>query len=122
MQHLPHWFHASAVFTTLAMNWYGLDDVSAAPLADRRASSSSPPWQIGVILTANYTFLNYLVLSLGVLLLDDRFFSRFLPERWRDEFTLWLLGAWLNRASHNGESDLQRRSLRGLQSIRWRAS
>jgi hypothetical protein len=37
------------------------------------------PWQIGVILTANYTFLNYLVLSLGVLLLDDRFVLRFLP-------------------------------------------
>ena len=31
------------------------------------------PWEIGVILTANYTFLNYLVLSLGFLLLDDRF-------------------------------------------------
>ena len=30
-------------------------------------------WQIPVILTANYTFLNYLVLLLGVLLLDDRF-------------------------------------------------
>jgi hypothetical protein len=37
------------------------------------------PWQIGVILTANYTFLNYLVLALGVLLLDDRFVLRFLP-------------------------------------------
>ena len=30
------------------------------------------PWEIGVILTANYTFLNYLVLSLGFLLLDDQ--------------------------------------------------
>ena len=30
-------------------------------------------WQIPVILTANYTFLNYLVLLLGFLLLDDRF-------------------------------------------------
>jgi hypothetical protein len=29
------------------------------------------PLQIGIILTANYTFLNYLVLALGVLLLDD---------------------------------------------------
>jgi len=33
-------------------------------------------WQIPVILTANYTFLNYLVLVLGVLLLDDRFLAR----------------------------------------------
>ncbi|MGC1644357.1 MAG: lipase maturation factor family protein, partial [Candidatus Sulfotelmatobacter sp.] len=28
----------------------------------------------------NYTFLNYLVLALGVLLLDDRFLQRFLPQ------------------------------------------
>jgi hypothetical protein len=31
-----------------------------------------------VIFTANYTFLNYLVLTLGFLLLDDRFFSRWI--------------------------------------------
>ena len=37
------------------------------------------PWQIGVILTANYTFLNYLVLSLGFLLLDDRFLLPLVP-------------------------------------------
>ncbi len=32
-------------------------------------------WQIPVILTANYTFLNYLVLVMGVLILEDRFFA-----------------------------------------------
>src|SRR5207244_3944054 len=31
------------------------------------------PFQISIILTANLAFLNYLVLSLGILLLDDRF-------------------------------------------------
>ncbi|HEX8810634.1 MAG TPA: lipase maturation factor family protein, partial [Terracidiphilus sp.] len=41
------------------------------------------PWEIGVILTANYTFLNYLVLSLGFLLLDDGYLQRFVPVRWR---------------------------------------
>ncbi|HEY1937384.1 MAG TPA: lipase maturation factor family protein, partial [Candidatus Angelobacter sp.] len=40
-------------------------------------------WQAGVIATANYAFLNYLVLVLGVLLLDDRFLRRFVPARWR---------------------------------------
>jgi hypothetical protein len=35
-------------------------------------------------LTANYTFLNYLVLVLGFLLLDDRFLIRFVPLRWRE--------------------------------------
>ncbi len=34
-------------------------------------------------LTANYTFLNYLVLSLGFLLLDDKFLLRFVPARFR---------------------------------------
>jgi Lipase maturation factor len=33
------------------------------------------PFQIGIILTANYAFLNYLVLSLGFLLLDDDYFA-----------------------------------------------
>jgi lipase maturation factor 1 len=39
------------------------------------------PWEIAIILTANYTFLNYLVLFLGFLLLDDKFLTRDLP-RW----------------------------------------
>jgi hypothetical protein len=39
------------------------------------------PWEIGVILTANYTFLNYLVLSLGILLLDDGYLGRLIPAR-----------------------------------------
>jgi hypothetical protein len=44
------------------------------------------PWEVGVILTANYTFLNYLVLTLGILLLDDQILLRFLPERWKNFF------------------------------------
>src|SRR5262249_4489408 len=44
------------------------------------------PWQVGIILSANYTFLNYLVLVLGFLLLDDKLLQRFLPERWRSKF------------------------------------
>ena len=41
------------------------------------------PFQIGIILTANYTFLNYLVLSLGFLLLDDGFVRSVLPQPWK---------------------------------------
>src|SRR5437016_9914859 len=37
-------------------------------------------WQIGIILSANYTFLNYLVLALGILLLDDQFLLPYLPR------------------------------------------
>ena len=42
------------------------------------------PWEIGVILTANYAFLNYLVLALGFLLLDDRSLLSWIPGRFRD--------------------------------------
>src|SRR5207245_8702809 len=44
------------------------------------------PLQFWIILSANYTFLNYLVLVLGFLLLDDKFLRRLLPQRWRREF------------------------------------
>src|SRR5258705_13196466 len=42
-------------------------------------------WQIGVILTANYTFLNYLVLALAIFLLDDHFLNRFVPQSWKSQ-------------------------------------
>ena len=42
------------------------------------------PFQIGIILTANYAFLNYMVLVAGVLLLDDRFIEWILPQRIRE--------------------------------------
>jgi lipase maturation factor 1 len=40
--------------------------------------------QIGIILTANYAFLNYLVLALGIFLLDDAFLLERIPRRWRE--------------------------------------
>ncbi len=79
VQHLPHWFHAFATAATL-----GLELVLVwALFLPRRWRIACffvvTAWQIPVILTANYTFLNYLVLLLGVLLLDDRFLRRWLP-------------------------------------------
>lgn len=38
------------------------------------------PFQIGILLTANYAFLNYFVLSLGFLLLDDQYFTEWLSR------------------------------------------
>lgn len=76
VQHLPHWFHAATVYATLAME-LGLVWMMFLPRRWRIVLSFIVTlWQIPVILTANYTFLNYLVLVLGVLLLDDRFCSR----------------------------------------------
>jgi lipase maturation factor 1 len=45
-------------------------------------------WEIPVILTGNYAFLNYLVLSLGILLLDDRTLASWVPSRWRAQLRL----------------------------------
>ena len=82
-QHLPHWFHAASVAATLALE-LGLVFMMFFPRRVRLTCFFIvTPWEIGVILTANYTFLNYLVLSLGFLLLDDRFLIQFVPARWR---------------------------------------
>jgi lipase maturation factor 1 len=83
MQHLPHWLHASTVFATLALELV-LVWMLFLPRRWRVVCFFIvTPWQLGVILSANYTFLNYLVLTLGVLLLDDRFLAPFLPQRWK---------------------------------------
>jgi hypothetical protein len=88
VQHLPPWFHVSTAFATLSLE-LGLVWMLFLPRRWRIVCFLIvTPWEVGVILTANYTFLNYLVLALGVLLLDDRFALRFLPERWRKSFVV----------------------------------
>jgi lipase maturation factor 1 len=83
VQHLPHWFHARTVYATLALE-LGLVWMLFLPRRWRIVCFFIvTPWEIGVILTANYTFLNYLVLALGVLLLDDRFIERVISKKWR---------------------------------------
>jgi hypothetical protein len=84
VQHLPRWFHASSAFATLALE-LGLVWMLFLPRRWRLLCFLIvTPWELGVILTANYTFLNYLVLTLGFLLLDDRFLLRFFPRRWKN--------------------------------------
>jgi hypothetical protein len=86
IEHLPHWFHASTVFATLALELV-LVWMLFLPRRWRIACFFIvTPWELGVTFTANYTFLNYLVLALGFLLLDDRFVRQFLPQRWRGFF------------------------------------
>ncbi len=83
VQHLPHWFQAATVVGTLVME-LGLVWMLFLPRRWRIVCFCIvTPWQIGVILTANYAFLNYLVLALGFLLLDDRLLLRFVPARWK---------------------------------------
>ena len=63
VQHLPHWFHASARGGTRSALELALVWMMFLPRRLRIACFFIvTPWQIAVILTANYTFLNYLVL------------------------------------------------------------
>ena len=81
MQHLPHWFHVFTVAATLTLELV-LVLLLFLPRRFRiLCFFIVTPWQIVVIATANYTFLNYLVFALGFLLLDDRFVLPFLPRR-----------------------------------------
>ena len=83
VEHLPHWFHAATASGTLALELI-LIWMTFLPRPVRIVLFFIlTPWQIGIALTANYTFLNYLVLALGILLLDDRILVRFVPARWR---------------------------------------
>jgi hypothetical protein len=73
---LPHGFHAAVALLTLVVE-LGLVWLIFLPRRYRLATALVvTPLQIGIILTANYAFLNYLVLVLGVLLVDDAAWER----------------------------------------------
>lgn len=81
--HLPHWFHASAVFYTLAIELVLVWMVFLPRRLRIACFWIVAPFEISIILTGNYAFLNYLVFSLGFLLLDDRFAEWIVPKRIR---------------------------------------
>ena len=82
-QHLPHWFHVGTAALVLVLELF-LVLMLFLPRPFRLVLFwIVTPWQMGIILTSNYAFLNYLVLALGVLLLDDKYLQRFLPPRLR---------------------------------------
>jgi hypothetical protein len=84
MAHLPHWFHAATTVGTLALELV-LVWLMFFPRRFRIVCFLIiTPWQLGIILSANYTFLNYLVLTLGFLLLDDRFILHLTPQSWKN--------------------------------------
>src|SRR5204863_6645771 len=72
VQHFPHWYHAFTVVLTLVVE-LALVWAVFLPRPFRLACAAVvTALQVGIIATANYAFLNYLVLVLGVVLLDDR--------------------------------------------------
>jgi lipase maturation factor 1 len=83
VQHLPHWFHASATLLTLIVELVLVFMLFLPRRWKIACFVIVTPFQISIILTANYTFLNHLVLLLGVLLLDDKLLASLTPARWR---------------------------------------
>jgi lipase maturation factor 1 len=84
LQHLPYWFHRATAAATLVME-LALVWLAFLPRPWKIVCFCIVTlWQIGVIASANYTFLNYLVLILAVFLLDDAFFVHILPAQLRD--------------------------------------
>src|ERR1700722_11349522 len=82
---LPHWFHAATAILTLALELILIFAIFLPRPSRIALFFLITAWQMGIILTSNYAFLNYLVLVLGFLLLDDRFLVRFAPQRFRPD-------------------------------------
>ena len=80
VQQLPHWFHASAVIYTLVTELFIVWMLFLPRRFRILCFCIVTPFEISIILTANYTFLNYLVFLLGFLLLDDRLIEWIVPS------------------------------------------
>jgi hypothetical protein len=80
---LPHAFHAATAFITLALELVLIFAIFLPRPSRIVMFFFLTLWQLGVIVTSNYAFLNYLVLVLAVLLIDDKFLARMLPQNLR---------------------------------------
>ncbi|HZS35407.1 MAG TPA: lipase maturation factor family protein [Polyangia bacterium] len=111
VQQLPHGVHAACALAVLVIE-LGVVWLALAPRRFRLACFAIvSSLQLTIILTANYAFLNYLVLALGLMLLDDDFFARRgwpLPPveprpiaRWRLRLAAAVLG-WIAYATVAG--------------------
>ncbi len=82
-QQLPHWIHAATVLLTFGVE-LGIVFMLFLPRRFRLICFCIvTPFEAGIILTANYTFLNYLVLLLGISLVDDKFLEAIIPSKIR---------------------------------------
>ena len=107
-QHLPERFHMATAAATLLIELF-LVLLLFFPRRFRLALFFIvTPFEVSIISTANYCFLNYLVLWLGVLLLDDEFLTRLWPYA-RARRTAELASLDAARASHPG-APLQEKS------------
>src|SRR5882672_496074 len=80
---LPHSFHVATAVLVLALELVLIFAIFLPRRLRVVMFFVITAWQIGIILTSNYAFLNYIVLILGFLLLDDKFLVRFFPRSLR---------------------------------------
>lgn len=76
VQHLPHWYHVGTVLLIFFVELFLVWAVFLPRKLRIVCFAVVTALQIGIIATANYAFLNYLVLALGILLIDDSIFER----------------------------------------------
>lgn len=94
VQHLPEWFQKATAGGTLVLEFL----VVLLFFFPRKWPAGRAVrvvlffivtvWEIPVIVTGNYAFLNYIVLCLGILLLDDRTLAGWIPLRYRNKLAL----------------------------------
>ena len=84
VQHWPHGYHAFTAALTLIVELLVVWLLFFPKQSRLICFLITTPLQIGIILTANYAFLNYLVLFLGILLLNDHLLRGPAPESRRD--------------------------------------
>ena len=78
---LPRAFHVAMTAATLAIEIPLVIMAVVTPRIRPHVFAVTSIFQVGILLTANHGTLNYLILSLGVVLLDDRFLARLrLPQ------------------------------------------
>jgi lipase maturation factor 1 len=80
---LPRHFHEATAFVTVASELVVVAMVFLPRVFRIVCFFFVTLLQTAIILTGNYAFLNYLVLALGIFLLDDVFLLEFVPRRWR---------------------------------------
>jgi hypothetical protein len=112
VQQLPHWFHASAVGYTLVTELIIVWMLFLPRRFRILCFCIVTPFEISIILTANYTFLNYLVFLLGFLLLDDRVIEWIVPAGIRSHVEAITSWSFLKTSAYSevGDAKLNKRS------------
>lgn len=95
VQQLPHGFHAATAALTLVVELVIVFGIFGPRRVRLVTFGLLTTLQVGIILTANYCFLNYLVLALGFMCVDDGRWSRETTRRPFERARFWAATAWI---------------------------